>query len=163
VSQSNSFDIVSKVNLQEVANAVQNVTREITNRFDFRGSVSNVKLDKDHLVLHSDDTEKLKQLADVVKGKLVDRKVPLRALQWGKVEDATKNTVKQTVTLQSGIPIEKAREIVKLIKNTKLRVQASIQEDQVRVQGKSKDDLQAVIAMLKAQDLQLDMQFVNFR
>jgi uncharacterized protein YajQ (UPF0234 family) len=163
MAQSFSFDIVSKVDLQEVANAVNNASRELVHRYDFRGSVSKVTFDCDCIALLSDDEMKMKQLIELVKEKLVDRKVPLRALIYGKLEDASHNTVRQVVSLQSGIPIEKAREIVKMIKISKLKVQATIQAEQVRVQGRSKDDLQAAISLIREKDLGIDMQFVNFR
>lgn len=160
-----SFDIVSKVDLQEVQNAVNNATREIAHRFDFKGAKAEIKLDDktNKLILACDDAEKMKQLVDVLRQKLVARHVPLRAFTYGRIEPAGGRTVRQEVTMQSGIPSDKAREIVKLIKNTKLKVQAAIQDDQVRVTGKSRDDLQEVIKLLKANDLGIDMQFVNLR
>lgn len=164
MAAANSFDIVSKVDLQEVQNAINNATREIAHRFDFRGSKSSISLEKDGtLLILCDDVEKLKQLTDVFRQKLVARNVPLRALTYGKAEPATGSTVRQVVTLQSGIPSEKAKEIIKLIKNSKIKVQASIQDEQVRVTGKSRDDLQDVMQLLKGQDLGIDMQFTNFR
>ena len=160
----NSFDIVSTVDFAEVQNAINNATREVQHRFDFKGTKATITLDKDKkLILVCDDAEKLKQLIDVLRQKLVLRNVPLRACTYGKVEQAGGSTVRQEITLQSGIPTEKAKEIVKLIKNSKIKVQASIQDEQVRVQGKSRDDLQEVMKMLKAQDLGIDMQFTNFR
>lgn len=160
-----SFDIVSKVDLQEVQNAVNNATREIAHRFDFKGAKAEIKLDEktSKLILSCDDAEKMKQLVDVLRQKMVARNLPLRAFTYGKVEPAGGRTVRQEVTMQSGIPSEKAKEIVKLIKNTKLKVQAAIQDEQVRVTGKSRDDLQDVMKLLKANDLGIDMQFVNFR
>lgn len=163
MAASNSFDIVSKVDLQEVQNAVQNCMREIAHRFDFKGSKSSVKLEEGRLVILCDDAEKLKQLTDVLRQKLVARNVPLRALTYGKVEPATGSTVRQEVTLQSGIPVDKAKQIVKVIKDSKLKVQASIQDEQVRVTGKSRDDLQEVMKLLKTTELGIDMQFTNFR
>jgi uncharacterized protein YajQ (UPF0234 family) len=163
MAASNSFDIVSKVDLQEVQNAVQNCMREIAHRFDFKGSKSSVKLEEGRLVILCDDAEKLKQLTDVLRQAMVKRNVPLRAMTYGKVEPATGSTVRQEVSLQSGIPTEKAKEIVKVIKNSKLKVQASIQDEQVRVTGKSRDDLQEVMKLLKGTELGIDMQFTNFR
>lgn len=162
---SNSFDICSNVDPQEVQNAINNATREIAHRFDFKGTKSTITLEKDknRLVLVCDDAEKLKQLTDVLRSKLVARNVPLRAFTYGKVEPAGGSTVRQEVSMQSGIPSDKAKEIVKVIKNSKLKVQAAIQDEQVRVTGKSRDDLQEVMKLLKSQDLGIDMQFTNFR
>lgn len=164
MAAANSFDIVSKVDLQEVQNAIQNTTREIAHRFDFKGSKATITLEKDGtLLILVDDTEKLKQLTDVFRQNLVKRNVPLRALTYGKAEPAGGSTIRQSVTLQSGIPVEKAKEIVKVLKNSKIKVQASIQDEQVRVSGKSRDDLQEAMRILKAEDLGVDMQFTNFR
>lgn len=160
-----SFDIVSKVDLQEVSNGVQQAMKEITQRFDFRGSKSSIELDKGKNELHivSDDEYKLKSVIDILQSKFIKRKVPLKALDYGKIEDAASGTVKQTVTLQQGIPTEKGREIVKIIKNSKLKVQAEIQKDQLRVRAKKIDDLQSVIALLKEKDLGIHVEFVNYR
>ena len=165
MASSSSFDIVSKVDLQEVQNAINNTTREVAHRFDFKGTKADIKLDDkaNNMILTCDDAEKLKQVIDVLRQKLVARNVPLRAFTYGKVEPAGGKTVRQEVTLQSGIPSDKAKEIVKIIKNSKLKVQASIQDEQVRVQGKSRDDLQEVMKLLKANDFGIDMQFTNFR
>jgi hypothetical protein len=160
-----SFDIVSRVDLQEVSNAVNQAMKELGQRFDFRGSKSSIELDRGSstIVLISDDKQKLKSVTDVLEGKLVKRKVPLRALQYGKVEDAFSGTVRQTVSLQQGIPTEKGKEIVKIIKKSKLKVQAEIQKDQLRVRAKKIDDLQEVIKMLKDADLGIHLEFVNYR
>ncbi len=160
-----SFDIVSKVDLQEVSNAVQQALKEIGQRFDFRGSKSNIELDKskNEIVIISDDEYKLKNVIDVLQSKLIKRKVPLKALSFGKVESALSGTVKQLVTLQQGIPAEKGKEIVKIIKNTKLKVQAEIQKDQLRVRANKIDDLQSVISLLKEKDLGIHIEFVNYR
>ena len=158
-----SFDIVSKVDLQEVRNAIAQAMKEISTRFDLKGTGSDVSLGEDELILVSSDDYKLKAVRDVLEGRLVKRNVPLKALDWGKPEEALSGTMRQRVTMQKGIPTEKAREIVKLIKQTKLRVQASIQGEQVRVAGKSRDDLQAVMKMLREGDLGIDMQFTNYR
>ena len=160
---SNSFDVVSEVNMMETSNAVQQAMKEIRQRFDFKGSVSDIMLEGDTLTLHSDDESRLKAVIDVLTTKLVKRGVSLKALQYGKVEPAAKGTVRQVVTIQKGIPVEKAKEIVKFIKGTGIRVQAAIQENQVRVSGKNRDDLQATIGSLKAQDFGLDLQFTNYR
>jgi len=158
-----SFDIVSSVDLQEVKNAIAQALKEIQTRFDLKGTGSDVQLQGEELVLTSSDDFKLKAVRDVLEGKLVKRNVPLKALEFGVIDSALGGTVRQKVTLQKGIPIEKAREIVKLIKGTKLKVQAAIQGDQLRVSGKSKDDLQAVMGLLKSTDLGIDMQFTNRR
>ena len=158
-----SFDVVSSVDLQEVKNAIAQAMKEIVTRFDLKGSNSNIGLQADKLVLTSSDEFKLKAVRDVLEGRLVKRNVPLKALTWGEVDKALGGTVRQSVELQKGIPTDKAREIVKVIKQTKLKVQAAIQGDQVRVSGKSKDDLQAVMQLLRNTDLGIDMQFTNRR
>jgi uncharacterized protein YajQ (UPF0234 family) len=158
-----SFDIVSSVDLQEVKNAIAQAMKEIQTRFDLKGSGSTVDLQGEEILLASSDDFKLKAVRDVLEGRLVKRNVPLKALSFGTLEQALGGTVRQRVTLQKGIPTDKAREIVKLIKGTKLKVQAAIQGDQLRVSGKNRDDLQGVIRMLKATDLGIDMQFTNYR
>jgi uncharacterized protein YajQ (UPF0234 family) len=160
-----SFDIVSKVDLQEVSNAVHQAMKEIGQRFDFKGSKSNIELDKGKNEIHlvSDDDYKLKSVVDILQGKLVKRKVPLKSLNYGKVESALSGTVKQVVTLQQGIQTDKAKEIVRTIKNLKLKVQSEIQRDQVRVKAKKIDDLQNVIDILKGKDLGIHMEYVNYR
>ncbi len=137
--------------------------KEIRQRFDFKGSVSDIALEKETLTLHSDDESRLKAVIDILAGKLVKRGVSLKALEYGKLEPAAKGTVRQVVTIRKGIPSEKAKEIVKFIKSTGIRVQAQIQEAQVRVSGKNRDDLQAVIQRVKGQDFGLDLQFTNYR
>jgi len=159
----NSFDIVSSVDLQEVKNAIAQAMKEITTRYDLKGSGSDVALQGEELTLTSSDDFKLKAVREVLEGRLVKRSVPLKALTFGTVESALGGTVRQKVTLQKGIPTEKAREIVKIIKGTKLKVQAAIQGDQLRVSGKNRDDLQAVMRLLKDTDLGIDMQFTNYR
>ena len=160
----NSFDIVSKVDLQEVSNAIQQALKEIHTRYDLKDSKSDVQLDnKEALILTSADEFKLKAVNDVLQGKLVKRNVPLKALEYGAIEQAAGSTVRQRVTMQQGIPIEKAREIVKVIKNSKKKVQAAIQGDLVRVSGKDRDTLQEIMAVLKQQDFGIDMQFTNYR
>jgi hypothetical protein len=158
-----SFDVVSNVDHQEVRNAIAQAMKEISTRFDLKGTASNVEFTGETIVLSSSDEFKLKAVRDVLEGRLVKRSVPLKALSFGEVEKALGGTARQTVSLQKGIPTDKAREVVKLIKGTKLKVQASIQGDQVRVSGKNKDDLQAVIRLLKETDLGIDMQFTNYR
>ncbi len=160
----NTFDIVSQINLQEVANAIQQATKEIHTRFDLKDSKSNVEMEgKDAIVLSSIDEYKLKAVTDILQQKLVKRGVPLKGLTYGAIEPAAGSTVRQKITMQQGIPIEKARDIVKTIKNSKKKVQASIQGDLVRVSGKDRDSLQEVIALLKQQDFGIDMQFTNYR
>lgn len=160
-----SFDIVSRIDIQEVSNAAQQAMKEIAQRFDFRGSKSNIELDRDksEMMILSDDEYKLKSVIDVLQSKLIKRKVPLKALCYGKVDSALSGTVKQQITLQQGIPTEKGKEIVKMIKNSKLKVQAEIQKDQLRVRAKKIDDLQSVISFLKEKDLGIHVEFVNYR
>lgn len=160
----NSFDIVSKVDLQEVSNAIQQALKEVHTRFDLKDSKSNITLEgKEAIVISSVDDYKLKAVNDVLQQKLVKRGVPLRALSYGAVEPAASSSARQRITMQQGIPIEKAREIVKAIKDSKKKVQASIQADVVRVSGKDRDTLQEVMAMLRAHDFGIDMQFSNYR
>jgi hypothetical protein len=158
-----SFDIVSRVDLQEVRNAIAQAMKEITTRFDLKGTGSEISLEGEEIHLVSNDEFKLKAVRDVLEGRLVKRNVPLKALSFGEIEKALGGTGRQKVTLQKGIPTDKAREIVKLIKGSKLKVQASIQGDQLRVTGKNKDDLQGVIKLLRETDLGIDMQFTNYR
>lgn len=158
-----SFDVVSSVDLQEVKNAIAQAMKEITTRYDLKGTGSEVSLQGEELVITSSDEFKLKAVRDVLETRLVKRSVPLKALSFGAVDKALGGTVRQKVALQKGIPTDKAREIVKIVKGSKLKVQAAIQGDQVRVSGKNRDDLQAVIQSLKAADLGIDMQFTNYR
>ncbi len=160
----NTFDIVSKIDLQEVTNAIQQALKEIHTRFDLKDSKSAIELEgKDAIVLHSIDEFKLKSINDVFQQKLVKRGVPLKGLTYGQVETALGGTAKQRITMQQGIPIEKAREIVKVIKDTKKKLNASIQGDLVRVSGKDRDTLQEIIALLRQKDFGIDMQFTNYR
>lgn len=159
----NSFDIVSKIEMTEVTNAVTQTTKEISQRFDFKGSKSQITQEKDALVVISDDEYKLKSVVDILQGKLVKRGVPVKNLSYGKMEPALGGTVRQRITLQQGIPSDKAKEVVKSIKDSKIKVQAAIQSDQVRVSGKNRDDLQAVIALLKGRDFGIELQFTNYR
>jgi len=158
-----SFDVVSSVDLQEVRNAISQAMKEISTRYDLKTTGSEVALQGHEINLSAPDDYKLKAVRDVLEGRLVKRGVPLKALDYGKLEEALGGTVRQKAELQQGIPTEKAREIVKRIKATKRKVQAAIQGDQVRISGKNKDDLQAVIQMLKETDLGIDMQFKNYR
>jgi cyclic-di-GMP-binding protein len=161
----NTFDIVSKIDLAEVNNAVQQALKEIHQRFDLKDSKSDIQLnEKDNkLVLASLDEFKLKAVTDVLQQKLVKRSVPLKGLSFGPILAAGGSTVRQEITLQQGIAIEKAREIVKTVKDSKKKVQASIQGDFVRISGKDRDTLQEVMALLRGQDFGIDMQFTNYR
>ncbi len=161
----NSFDVVSKIDLAEVNNALQQALKEIQQRYDLKNSKSNIELnEKDRkIVLTSEDDFKLKAVTEVFELKLTKRKVPLKGLVFGAITPAAGSTVRQEVTLQQGIPIEKARDIVKLIKDSKKKVQASIQGDLVRVSGKDRYTLQDVMALLRGHDFGIDMQFTNYR
>lgn len=158
-----SFDIVSEINRQEVKNAIDQVHREIKQRFDFKGSRSTIKEEKDHLMFISDDEFKMKALIDVFQTKAVRRGLSLKAFDYGKIEPAAGNTVRCVVKVVDGIDMDRARELVKKIKDLKIKVQAAIQESQVRVSGKKRDDLQEVIAAIKALDYPIPLQFVNYR
>jgi cyclic-di-GMP-binding protein len=158
-----SFDVVSSVDLQEVKNAISQAMKEIATRFDLKGANADIELQGEEIIITSGDEFKMKAVRDVLEGRLVKRSVPLKALTFGEIEKALGGTARQKVSLQKGIPTEKAREIVKIIKGSKLKVQAAIQGDQVRVSGKNKDDLQAVMQTLRATDLGIDMQFTNRR
>ena len=160
----NTFDVVSKIDLQEVSNAIQQALKEVTTRFDLKDSKSKIDLEgKDAIILHSADEYKLKAVNDILQQKLVKRGVSLKGLTYAAVEPAAGGTAKQKITLQQGIAIEKARDIVKLIKDSKKKVQASIQADLIRVSGKDRDTLQEIIAVLKQKDFGIDMQFTNYR
>jgi len=159
----NSFDIVCKVDMQEVTNALDQARREIETRYDLKGSKNEVKLEKTEILLTVADEMKLKAVIDILQSKLHKRGIPLKALDYGTVEEASGGALRQKITIQQGIPIEKAKEIVRLIKDSKVRVQASIQEDQVRVSGKNRDDLQKIIALVKDKDLGIALQFTNYR
>ena len=160
----NTFDIVSKIDLQEVSNAIQQALKEIHTRFDLKDSKSNIELDgKEAIVMHSIDEYKLKAINDILQQKLVKRGVSLKGLTYGAVESSLGGTAKRRITMTQGIPIEKARDIVKTIKDSKKKVQASIQGDVVRVSGKDRDSLQDIIALLRQQDFGIDMQFTNYR
>ncbi|MGW8273074.1 MAG: YajQ family cyclic di-GMP-binding protein [Thermodesulfovibrionales bacterium] len=160
-----SFDMVCRVDLQEVSNAVVQTMKELAHRFDFKGSKSSADLDKGSgvITLVSDDEMKLKSLLDVLQSKLIKRGVPLKALTYGKVEPAAGSTVRQVITLQQGIPQEKAKEIVKMVKDSKIKVITEIQKDQVRIRGKKIDDLQEVISLVRGHDFGIEIQFINYR
>jgi hypothetical protein len=161
----NSFDIVSKIELPEVSNAVQQALKEILQRYDLKDSKSSIELiEKDNkLILHSRDEFSLRAVTDILQGKLVKRKVPLKGMSYGPILPAAGSTVRQEVTMQQGLATEKAKEIVKAIKDSKKKVQASIQGDFVRVSGKDRDSLQEIIALLNGSDFGIDMQFTNYR
>ena len=161
----NSFDVVSKIEMPEVHNAAQQALKEIQQRFDLKDTHSDIEVnEKDNKILLSTKDEfKLKAVVDLLESKLVKRKVPLKGLTYGEIVSAAGSTVRQEVSLQQGIPIEKAREIVKKIKDSKLKVQASIQGDFVRVAGRDRDTLQSVIKLLRDNDFGIDMQFINYR
>ena len=159
----NSFDIVCKIDMQEVTNALDQAKREIETRYDLKGTKNEVALEKTDINLSAMDDMKLKAVVDIVQSKLHKRGVPLKALTYGKVETGTGGILRQKIGLQQGIPIEKAKEIVRLIKDSKIKVQASIQEDQVRVAGKSLDDLQRVMGLVREKDLGIAVQFTNRR
>jgi len=159
----NSFDIVCWVGMQEGTNALAHTRREVDTRYDLKGTKNELELEKTDIVVIAADDMKLKAVVDILQSKLHKRGVPLKALSYGKVEEAAGGTVRQHIALQQGIPTEKAREIVRLIKDTKVKVQAAIQEDQVRVSGKNRDDLQKIIAMLREKELGIALQFTNYR
>ena len=163
MAKENSFDITSKVEYAEIDNAINQTKKEISQRFDFKGSKSLVGVQDKDLFLSAEDETKLRNMNDILQSKLVKRQVPLKALNYEKIEPSAGGTVRQTVKIQQGIPIEKAKEVVKFIKDAKLKVQASINGDMVRISGKDRDVLQDVIAKLKAQDFGIDMQFTNYR
>jgi cyclic-di-GMP-binding protein len=160
-----SFDIVSDVNLQEVDNAVNQSLKEIGQRYDFKGSRSAISLDQKEkkLTVVSDDEFRLKAVLDILQGKLIKRNVPIKALSYGPVEPSSGGTVRQIITLQVGIEKENAKKLVKMIKDTKLKVQAQIMEDQIRVSGRAKDDLQSVMALIRKAEIDFAVQFTNYR
>jgi len=158
-----SFDVVCCVDLQEVDNAIQQTLREIAQRFDFKGQQTELRREDTTIHLLAADDYKVRALAEILREKLGRRQVPLKALQWGDVEPGPAGTAKQTIELQQGIPTEKGREIVKLVKDLKLKVQVAIQGDQVRITGKKRDDLQAALKTVRERDLGIAVQFTNFR
>jgi cyclic-di-GMP-binding protein len=165
MADEHTFDIVSKVDMQEVSNAVQQAVKEISQRFDFKGSKSSIDLSKEkaEITLVADDDYKLKSLTEILKAKLVKRNVSLKTLNFGNVEKAAGDTLRQLVSLQQGLSPERAKDITKLIKETKLKVQTEIQKDQVRVRAKKIDDLQELIKMLKEKDFDFHIEFINYR
>ncbi|HLL16070.1 MAG TPA: YajQ family cyclic di-GMP-binding protein [Pyrinomonadaceae bacterium] len=163
MAQQNSFDIVSQVDRAEINNALDQTMKEVRQRFDFKGSAAAVVLEEDELILTAEDETKLRNMNDILQQKLIRRSVPLKAFNYGRIEPAAGGTVRQHVAIQQGIPTDKAKEIVKFIKDTKAKVQASIQGDVVRVAGKDRDTLQDIIAKLKAKDFNINMQYTNYR
>ena len=159
----NSFDIACKIDMQEVTNAIDQARREIGTRYDLKGAKNEIEPEKMDIVISSTDDMQLKAVLDILQSKLHRRGIDLKALTINAPEPAGGGIVKQKITLQDGVPMEKAKEIVRLVKDSKLKVQASIQEKQVRVVGKSRDDLQSVIALLKGKDLGIALQFTNYR
>lgn len=158
-----SFDVVSKVDMQEMDNAVNQASKEMISRFDFKGSKSSIDLKDEEIVLASDDEGKLRSVVDILESKLIKRGISLKSLDYGKVEPASAGTVRQSVKIKQGIDQDNAKKIVKIIKDSKIKVQASVQGDAVRVSGKNRDDLQAVIQLLKESDVPVDLQFTNYR
>jgi hypothetical protein len=161
----NSFDVVSKIELPEVSNAVQQALKEIQQRYDLKTSNSNIELQEkeNKILLQSRDEFSLKAVTEILGQKLVKRKVPLKGLVYGTITPAAGSSVRQEISLQQGIPIEKARDIVKMIKDSKKKVQASIQGDFLRISGKDRDTLQEVMQLLRSSDFGIDMQFTNYR
>ncbi|WP_028610968.1 YajQ family cyclic di-GMP-binding protein [Paenibacillus harenae] len=163
MASENAFDIVSKVDMQELANAIQQAEREIETRFDFKGSKSSIALEKEDLIVASEDEYKLKSVLDILLSKMVKRGVPIKNLDYGKIEGASGGTVRQKIKLRQGIEQDAAKKINILIRDSKLKVKSQIQGDQIRVSGKSLDDLQAVMKMLREADLPVELQFTNYR
>lgn len=163
MAKENSFDIVSKTDYAEVTNAINQTAKEVSQRFDFKGSKAAVELADKDLILSAEDETRLRNMNDILQSKMIKRGISLKALDYQKIEPAAGGTVRQTVKIQQGIPTDKAKEIVKFIKDSKLKVQVSIQGETVRVSGKDRDTLQDVIAKLKAKDFGIDMKFDNYR
>ena len=163
MAQQNSFDIVSQVDIAEVKNALNQTMKEVRQRFDFKGSSAEVRLEGDELILTAEDETKLRNMNDILQQKLVRRSVPLKALSYGRVEPAAGGTLRQHVAIQQGIPTDKAKQMVAAIKERKLKANASIQADQLRVTSKSKDELQAAMALLRSGSFGVEVQFKNFR
>ena len=163
MAKDSSFDVVSEVNMQEVVNAVNQARKEVSQRYDFKGSKTEIELNDDVIKVTTEDDFRLNSVVDILKTRLIARKVAVRNLQYGKMEDAAGGMVRQQITIRQGIAADKAKAMVKDIKASKLKVQASIQGDSIRVSGKNKDDLQQVIALLRENDYDLELQFVNYR
>jgi cyclic-di-GMP-binding protein len=163
MASENSFDITSSIDMQELKNALNQAEKEIENRFDFKGSKTTIEVEKDDLVVGSDDDFKLQNVLDIIHGKMSKRGISLKNLEYGKIEPASGSTVRQRIKLKQGIDQEVAKKINILIRDSKLKVKSQIQGDQIRVTGKDRDDLQAIIQLLKKADLPLDLQFINYR
>lgn len=163
MASESSYDIVSKMDMQELTNAIDQTEREIASRFDFKGSKSELKLEKDTLVVLSDDEYKLNAVIDILQSKMIKRGLPIKNLEYGKIEPASLGAVRQRIKLKSGIDQENAKKINVLIRDSKLKVKSQIQGDQIRVTGKSKDDLQQIMQLLRKADLTVDVQFTNFK
>lgn len=163
MAKENTFDIVSRVDLQEVRNAVDQSIRELRTRFDFKGSRSDIIYDGEEIILVGDDEFKLRNVIDILETKMVKREINLKALRYGKIEPAAKDTVRQKVSLVQGLDKDRAKVITKLVKDSKLKVQVAVQGDQVRISGKHRDDLQAIIQIIKDHDFDIPLQFVNYR
>jgi uncharacterized protein YajQ (UPF0234 family) len=163
MSKEASFDIVSKVDMQEATNAIHQAQKELEQRFDLKGSGSEIAVEKESITLNAPDEMKLRNVLDILEAKLIKREISLKSLEYGKIESSLGGKVKQVVVLKQGIEKDNAKKIINLIKDTKLKVNAQIQDDQIRVVGKNRDDLQAIIAKLRGAELDLDLQFLNFR
>jgi uncharacterized protein YajQ (UPF0234 family) len=163
MASESSFDIVSKIDMQEMSNAIDQTEREIVNRFDFKGSKSSLSMEKDELIIISDDEYKLNSVIDILQTKMIKRGVAIKNLDYGKIVPAASSTVRQSIKLKQGIDQEHAKKINILIRDSKLKVKTQVQDDQIRVTGKNKDDLQQVMQLLKQSKLELELQFVNFR
>lgn len=163
MAQNNSFDVVSEINLQEMDNAVNQTVKEITQRYDFKGTVAEVEFNNDEVKIHAQDDFKLKSIVEILMGKMLKRGISPKFLDEGKVEPASGGTVRQVIKIKKGISKEKAKEIIQDIKNSKIKVQAQIMDDVVRVSGKNRDDLQATIQLLKGKDYDVELQFTNYR
>ena len=163
MAKDSSFDVVSEIDMQEMDNAINQTKKEIAQRYDFRGSDASIEVDDKSIKLAAEDEYKLTAIIDMLRARMAKRDIPLRCLELGKVEPASKGTVRQTITILHGIPKDKAKNIIAAIKASKLKVTAQMQDDQVRVAGAKKDDLQAVIQLLKASDFGVDLQFINMR
>ncbi|MBR5329634.1 MAG: YajQ family cyclic di-GMP-binding protein [Firmicutes bacterium] len=163
MAKDSSFDVVSQVDMQEVLNAVNQAKKEVSQRYDFKGSKTEILLTDDVIKVTTEDDFRLNAVIDILKTRMISRKVAIRNLQYGKMEDASGGMVRQQITIRQGIDADKAKQMVKDIKASKLKVQAAIQGDSVRVSGKSRDDLQAVIALLRDKDYEVELQFVNYR
>jgi uncharacterized protein YajQ (UPF0234 family) len=163
MASESSYDIVSKMDMQELTNAIDQTEREIASRFDFKGSKSELKLEKNTLVVLSDDEYKLNAVIDILQSKMIKRGLPIKNLEYGKIEPASLGAVRQRIGLKSGIDQENAKKINVLIRDSKLKVKSQIQGDQIRVTGKNKDDLQQIMQLLRKADLTVDVQFTNFK